>query len=143
MKKIFTLMTGILITLVTFADNRPTVTVRSTKNYEIVIDGKSYFSKFGNVMNLTNLQRGKHTVKVYELNSYMFRTTRKLVSTSGFRLNNKDVSITVDTRGNLRIVESKFGRGYDGRDDDWGRNSDDRDGRDGRDGRAPGRGNRF
>jgi hypothetical protein len=47
MKKIFTLLTGILITLVTFAADRPTVTLRSTRNYEIVIDGKSYFSQNG------------------------------------------------------------------------------------------------
>ena len=145
MKKIFTLLTGILITLVTFAADRPTVTLRSTKNYEIVIDGKSYFSQNGKVMNLSNLRSGKHTVQVFEMNRYMFRTTRKLVSTSGFRLNKKDVVINVDPRGNLRISESKYGKDFDrddryDNDNDWGRGND-RDNDRGNDGR--GRGNRF
>jgi hypothetical protein len=141
MKKIFTLLTGILITLVTFAADRPTVTLRSTRNYEIVIDGKSYFSQNGRVMNLSHLRSGKHSVQVYEMNRYMFRTTRKLVSNSGFRLKNKDIAIVVDPRGNLRITESKFGKDFDrddryDNDNDWGRGNDrDRDGR--------GRGNRF
>jgi hypothetical protein len=141
MKKIFTLLTGILITLVTFAADRPTVTLRSTRNYEIVIDGKSYFSQNGRVMNLSHLRGGRHSVQVYEMNRHMFRTTRKLVSTSGFRLKNKDIAIVVDPRGNLRITESKFGKDFDrddryDNDNDWGRGNDrDRDGR--------GRGNRF
>jgi hypothetical protein len=141
MKKIFTLLTGILITLVTFAADRPTVTLRSTRNYEIVIDGKSYFSQNGRVMNLSHLRSGKHSVQVYEMNRYMFRTTRKLVSTSGFRLKNKDIAIVVDPRGNLRITESKFGKDFDrddryDNDNDWGRGND-------RDYDGKGRGNRF
>lgn len=90
-------------------------------------------------MNLSHLRSGKHSVQVYEMNRYMFRTTRKLVSASGFRLKNKDIAIVVDPRGNLRIIESKFGKDFD-RDDrydnDWGRGNDrDHDGK--------GRGNRF
>lgn len=124
MKKIFTLLTGILITIVTFAANRPTVTVRSTKNYEIVIDGRTYSSQYGNLINIPNLSNGKHTVRVFEIDHYMFRTTRKLVSTAQFRLKNKDVAIVVDPRGNLRITESKFGKDFgrhNRRNDDWGR----------------------
>ena len=144
MKKIFTLLTGILITLVTFAADRPTVTLRSNKNYEIVIDGKSYFTQYGRVMNLSHLRSGRHSVQVFELNRHMFRTTRKLVSSSGFRLRNKDIAIVVDPRGNLRITESKFGKDFDrddryDNDNDWGRGNDrDRD-RD-NDGRGRGKG---
>ncbi len=132
MKKIFTLLAATFITLVTFADNRPRVTIRATKNYEIVIDGKSYFTNHGNVYNIPNLYSGKHTVRVFEVNRYMFRTTRRLVSSSSFRLNKKDVAITVDQRGNLRITESKYGKDFDRndrRDNDWGHDRDDRDGR--------------
>jgi hypothetical protein len=139
MKKIFTLLAATFITLVTFAANRPTVTIKSTKNYEIVIDGKSYFSQYGNMINIPNLQSGRHTVKVFEVQRNLFRSTRKLVSTSNFRLKNKDVAITVDRFGQLRITESKYGRDFD-RNDDWGRGND-RDDRDDRDGR--GRNNRF
>ena len=136
MKKIFTLMAGLFITLVTFAANRPMVTVKANKNYEIVIDGKSYYSNnYGNVININNLMAGRHTVRVFEVNRSLFRTTRKLVSTAGFRLNKKDVAITVDRFGQLRIIESKVGKDFDrdhGRDNDWGRDRDrdrDRDGR--------------
>lgn len=132
MKKIFTLLLGTLVTLVVFADNRPSVTIRSSsKKYEVVIDGKSYYN--GNMMNIANLGNGKHTVRVFEINRSVFRTTRKLVSTSSFRLRNQDVSILVDPRGNLRIIESKDGRDFGrdngprGRDNDYGRR--DRDGR--------------
>jgi hypothetical protein len=136
MKKIFTLLTGLFITLVTFAANRPMVTVKASKNYEIVIDGKSYFSNnYGNTINIGNLMSGRHTVRVFEVNRSLFRSTRKLVSTSAFRLKNKDVAITVDRFGQLRIIESKYGKDFDRdnrRDDDWGRDRDndrDRDGR--------------
>ena len=132
MKKIFTLLVGTFLTLFVFAADRPTVTLKSTKNYEIVIDGKSYFSNNNNMINIRNLQGGKHTVQVFEVNRTLFRSSRKLVSASGFRLKNKDVAITVDRFGTLRIIESKFGKDYDRdnrRDDDWGRDRDDRGGR--------------
>lgn len=136
MKKIFTLLAATFITLVTFAANRPTVTIKANKNYEIVIDGKSYFSQYGNMINIPYLHSGRHTVRVFEVQRSLFRSTRKLVSTSNFRLKNKDVAITVDRFGQLRITESKYGKDFD-RHDDWGRDNDrnDRDGR--------GRNNRF
>lgn len=148
MKKIFTLIAATLITLVTFAANRPMVTIKANKNYEIVIDGKSYFSQNGNVINIPNLQTGRHTVRVFEVQRSLFRSSKKLVSTSNFRLNRKDVAITVDRFGQLRIVESKYGKDFDRndrRDDDWGRGRDDNRGNDRDDDRGgrDGRGNRF
>jgi hypothetical protein len=139
MKKIFTLLVASLVTLVVFANHRPMVTVKSTRNFEIVIDGKSYYSQHGNTFNIPNLNSGRHTVRVFEINRSLFRSTRKLVSSAGFRLKNKDVAITVDRFGQLRIIESRYGKefGRDNRhDDDWGHDRDnDRDGR--------GRNNRF
>ena len=143
MKKIFTLLAGLFLTIAVFAaDHRPMVTVKATRNYEIVIDGKSYFSNnYGNMVNIGNMAKGRHTVRVFEISRSLFRSTRRLVSTSNFRLNNKDVAITVDRFGQLRIIESRYGRDFDrdnGRDDDWGRDRDhdrnydrdhDRDGR--------------
>ena len=145
MKKIFTLLAGLFSTIAVFAaDHRPMVTVKASKNYEIVIDGKSYFSNnYGNMINIGNLGKGRHTVRVFETSRSLFRTTRRLVSTSNFRLNNKDVAITVDRFGQLRIIESKYGKDFDrdyGRDDDWGRGRDNDNGHD-RDGR--GRDNRY
>ena len=46
MKKIFTLVAATLFTVAVFAaDRRPSVTVQTNKNYEIQIDGKSYFTR--------------------------------------------------------------------------------------------------
>lgn len=108
MKKIVTLMLSTLITMAVFADHRPIVTLKSARQYEIVIDGKSYFSHNGNIINIADLSRGKHVVKVYEVdNRTIFRTTRKLVSSTVFSINKKDVSIVVDIRGNVKVTEAK------------------------------------
>ena len=138
MKKIFTLLLGTMLTLVVFADHRPSVTLKSNRKYEVVIDGKSYYNYNGNTMNIANLGGGKHTVRVFEINRSVFRTTRRLVSTSGFRLRNQDVTIFVDPRGTLRIIESKEGKDFgrdNRRDNDWGHDRDHDNGRRDRDGR--------
>ena len=60
MKKIFTMMLGLFLTAAVFAaDKRPDVTITSAKKYEIVIDGKTYFSN-SRVMNINNLRNGRH-----------------------------------------------------------------------------------
>jgi len=120
MKKIVTLMLSTLITMAVFADHRPIVTLKSARQYEIVIDGKSYFSHNGNTINIAGLSRGKHVVKVYEVDHRtVFRTTRRLVSSTVFNINKRDVNIVVDVRGNVKVMEVKSkkhrrnGRGYD------------------------------
>ena len=67
MKKIFTLVLGLMFTVAMFAaDRRPTVTVTSTKRYAIVIDGKQYFTN-GNTISISSLFNGRHDVKVYKM----------------------------------------------------------------------------
>ena len=138
MKKIFTLMLGSLLMLAaSAADRKPTVTINSTKKYEVVIDGRS----FQNVSDITisTLRAGNHSIQVYQVNKGFFLQKRKImVASSSFQLKNKDITINVDMFGKLRIVESKsrFDRDRDWNDKDWN------DGRD-RDNHDRDRGKRF
>ena len=122
MKKIFTLVLGLMFTVAMFAaDRRPTVTVTSTKRYAIVIDGKQYFTN-GNTISISSLFNGRHDVKVYKMKRGFFMNTRKLVASSNFQLRNSDVKIHIDRLGQLQISESRFGRGWG--DHDYGKDND-------------------
>ena len=122
MKKIFTLVLGLMVTVAMFAaDRKPTVTVTSTKRYAIVIDGKRYFTN-GNTINISSLFNGRHDVKVYKMKRGFFVNTRKLVASSNFQLRNSDVKINIDRFGQLQISESRFGRDWN--DHDYGKGND-------------------
>ena len=143
MKKIFTMCLGLALTAAVFAaDRRPDVTIISMKKYEIVIDGKTYFSN-SRMMNIDNLRNGRHSIQVYEMNNRGFSIFQRkhLVTSRSFQLRNNDVKITIDRFGQLTITEDRFGRddkfgkddrgwndrnGQDQRDDRGGRNDRDR-----------------
>ena len=126
---------GLILTAAVFAaDRRPDVTIVSPKKYEIVIDGKTYFS--GNrMMSIENLRNGRHTIQVYETtnNGFSFFKKKRLVANKIFQLRNNDVKITIDRFGHLTIVEEKYGRDNKFGKDDRNRDDHDRDGRDDRD----------
>jgi hypothetical protein len=132
MKKLFTLALGLMLSVAMFAaDHRPTVTIKSAKRYEIVIDGKRFMTN-GNTFNISTLSNGRHFVKVYEVNPGFFSRTKRLVASSTFQLRNNDVRIAIDRFGNMQIKESRMGRGWDNdrrdNDRDYGRDRDnDRD----------------
>lgn len=119
MKKIFTLIAASLFTVAVFAaDRKPVVTLKSSRNYEIVIDGKSYHSSNG-IMNISNIRKGQHSIKVFEMSrSFMSRRGKKLVDASSFQVRNNDVDISIDFRGQISISEDRFGHnGWDDRRD--------------------------
>lgn len=138
MKKIFTLIAGMLFAATLFAaDRRPVVKINSSKNYKIVIDGKAYFGN-NNTISLDRFNGGRHTIKVFEMKRGYFGGREKLVSSSIFMVNRNDVVINIDWFGNISIREKKNYRrfGHNDRDDDW--NDRDHDRRDDND-----HGNRF
>jgi hypothetical protein len=145
MKKIFTLVLGLMLTVAMFAaDRRPSVTVNAPRRYEIVIDGKRFLSNYGNSVSIANMRSGRHSIQVFEVKQAFFMKTKKLVASSGFQLRNNDIQINVNRFGQLQITESRFGRDWNdhgyGRDNDWnhgdGRDYDKNDGHDrDRDGR--------
>jgi hypothetical protein len=126
MKKIFTLILGLVVTVAMFAaDRRPTVTVNASRKYEIVIDGRHYPGNYGNAISISDMFNGRHSVKVYEQRPGFFMKRKMLVASSTFQLRSSDININVDRFGHLQITESRFGRDWDdhqhGRD---GRNND-------------------
>ena len=134
MKKIFTMCLGLVLTAAVFAaDKRPDVTIISMKKYEIVVDGRTYYSN-GRMLNLDNLRNGRHTIQVYDMNNRGFSIfqRKRLVASRSFQLRNKDVKITINQFGQLSITE-EFGR--DGRYGNDNRGWDDHNGRDQRDDR--------
>jgi hypothetical protein len=140
MKKIFTLALASLFTVAVFAaDRRPSVTIQANRNYELVIDGKSYISSNGGMMSIGNLRDGYHTVTVYSMNQGFFRKMiKRQLSSSSFMLRGNDINILVDQFGRIQVKEdlrfrnNRNGRGWDdkdyGRDNNSGRdNNYDRD----------------
>ena len=107
MKKLFTLAFG-LFTFVLFAAGRePSVTLTTSNNHEVWIDGKNYFSQnSGNTVNIPNMQTGRHTIEVYQVTNKIFRKDRTLVTRSTFDLRDRDLIINVDNNGRLDIQES-------------------------------------
>lgn len=134
MKKIFTLMLGLMLTAAMFAaDRRPTVTVTTAKKFEIVIDGRRYVTNYGNTMSISNLYDGRHNIRVYEMRHGFFMRKKRLVASSSFQLRNNDVQIHVDRFGHLDISQSRFGHDWNDRDrynDGHDRHDDHRDNHD-------------
>ena len=121
MKTIIALLLGLFFTATSFAaDRRPTVTLNSNRNFEIVIDGQRY-SGNNNFVNISNLRNGRHTIRVYEFRRGLFGNNRRLISSKNFLLKNNDLSINVDRYGEVQIYEEQYGRG---RNNGWGSNDD-------------------
>ncbi len=123
MKKIFTLVLGLMLAIAIFAADRgPTVTVNAPKKYEIVIDGRQYSTNYGNAISISNMFNGRHNIRVYELRPGFFMNRKRLVASSMFQLRNSDIQINVDRLGQLQITESRFGGGWN--DHSYGRGND-------------------
>ena len=122
MKTILTFAAGLLLTLSTMAADRPpSVTIKSNRNYEVVIDGRTY--RNDNTIRIDRMRPGMHSIKVYERTRGFFGRMR-LVSAKNFFVRNNDLRITVNYSGYVNIDE----RRYDRRDRDWNdRGWDDND----------------
>ena len=126
MKKIFTLVAGMLLTAAVFAaDRKPVVTINSSKNYKIVIDGKSYFGD-NLTLRLDDYFKRSHTIKVFEMKRGLYVKGERLVDAATFQVDRNDVAITIDRFGNIKIREMR-GRGHYGWNDkngpdDWNDN---------------------
>ena len=126
MKTILTLAAGLLLTLSTMAvDRPPSVTIKSNRNFEIVVDGRTY--RNDNTIRLDRMRPGMHDIKVYERGRGFFGRMR-LVSAKNFFVRNNDLRITVNYSGYVNIDEKRFDRRDRGWDDnDRGRDPNDRD----------------
>ena len=129
MKTILTFAAGLLLTLSTMAADRPpSVTIKSNRNFEVVIDGRTY--RNDNSIRLDRMRPGMHTIKVYERTRGLFGRVR-LVSAKNFFVRNNDLRITVNYSGYVDIDEKRLDRRGRGWEDDNDRSWDgnDRDSR--------------
>ena len=114
MKTILTLIAFISISSVALAgEKHPSVTVSSTGEYKIVIDGKQFNNE--KEVSLSDLKRGIHYIDVWKKKKGLFGSKYKLVSSKQFELENKDLDIDVNFSGYITI--GKQGKGWDG--DHW------------------------
>jgi hypothetical protein len=114
MKTILTFTAGLLLTLSTMAADRPpSVTIKSNRNFELVVDGRNY--RNDNMIRLDRMRPGMHSIQVYERSRGFFGRMR-LVSTKNFFVRNNDLRITVNYSGYVNIDERG---GYDRRDRGW------------------------
>jgi hypothetical protein len=138
MKTFLTFVAGLLLALTTMAADRPpSVTIKSNRNFEIVVDGRTY--RNDHAIRLERMRPGMHTIRVYERSRGFFGRMR-LVSAKNFFVRNNDLRITVNYNGYVDIDEKRYDRrdrGYDRNDRDWDRNDRDWD-RNDRDGRNRG-----
>ena len=120
MKTILTLIAFISISSVALAgEKHPSLTVTSTGEFKIVIDGKQYNNE--KKVSLNGLQKGTHYIDVWKKKKGLFGSKYKLVSSKQFELANKDLDIDVNFSGYITI--GKQGKGWDG---DYWLNKDDK-----------------
>src|SRR6187401_2255169 len=128
MKTILTFAAGLLLTLSTMAADRPpSVTIKSNRNFEVLVDRRTY--RNDNTMRLDRMRPCMHSIKVYEKSRGFFGRMR-LVSAKNFFVRNNDLRITVNYSGYVDIDEKRLDRrdrGWDDNDRGWDGNN--RDGR--------------
>lgn len=108
MKKIFTLAVAtVFSTLLFAAAPRPTVTLNNSRNYEVVIDGRSFYGSMDDIQ-LMAIGKSIHTVKVYELKKGLFIKSRRLLDSETFRMAGNSMTITIDRAGQINVREQKF-----------------------------------
>jgi len=114
MKTILTLIAFISLSSVALAgEKHPSVTVTSTGEYKIVIDGKQFNNE--KKVSLNDMKKGTHYIDVWKKKKGLFGSKYKLVSSKQFELANKDLGIDVNFSGYITI--GKQGKGWDG--DKW------------------------
>jgi hypothetical protein len=132
MKKLLTLAIVSLFTMAAMAADRyPSVTIKSKRDFQIVVDGRTYNNgvfRNDNTIRLDRMNRGMHRIQIYERSRGLFGSRMRLVSSKNFFVRNDDLRITVDRSGYINVDEIGFGRGRDrnDRNRDWDDN-DDRD----------------
>ena len=114
MKTILTLIAFISISSVALAgEKHPSITVTSTGEFKIVVDGKQFNNE--KKVSLNGLQKGTHYIDVWKKKKGLFGGKYKLVSSKQFELANKDLDIDVNFSGYITI--GKQVKGWDG--DKW------------------------
>ena len=114
MKTLFTLIAFSFMSSVVLAgEKHPSVTVTSTGEFKIVIDGKQFNNE--KRISFADLQKGIHYIDVWKKKKGLFGSKYTLVSSKQFELGNKDLDIDVNFSGYITIGKQE--NGWDG--DRW------------------------
>ncbi len=126
MKKIFTLVAGLFLTVAVFAaDHKPSVMLNTTGRYKVVIDGRAYFDDHMNVR-LDKWGNNRHTIQVFEIKHGFFGSRERLVNAQTFFIGRNDVVINVDRFGRIDFDEMRYNDRYNDRHDHYGNDRRDR-----------------
>lgn len=117
MKTVLTLIIFSFISSAAFAgEKKPDLTVTSTGEFKIVIDGKAYDNE--RKISLKDPGKGIHYIDVWKKKKGLLGSKYKLVSSKQFELDKKDLHIDVNSTGYITIGKQE--KGWDG--DHWLRN---------------------
>lgn len=118
MKKIFTLMTGLVLAVaVMAADHGADLTIRNSRNFKVVIDGRAFYGNSA-ILRINNLSRGYHRIEVFEMRRGRFGQRERLVTSTSFKMGKKDLRMNIDPNGRVHIMQDRDRDRYD-RDRDW------------------------
>jgi Domain of unknown function (DUF4476) len=132
MKKTFTLLTALFLSVILFGQSKLSITNSSNADIRVMIDGKKYPAG-NNVIMLNNLQSGNHSVKIFRASTDRYRSQgngrsggyQLVYSNNLFIKQQYHVDITINRFGKTFIDEQMIDGGYYGEDDDWGVDNND------------------
>jgi hypothetical protein len=136
MKKIFTLLLAIVsVSAFAYDGGKLTVTVPSSKNIQVYIDGRIYQENNNNTIVLNNIQSGNHSIAIYKGNrngsSYgnNGRDNRKnnnrydqrdvLYKSNVYIRSSYHVDVMINSFGKALVDERAINNNYSDDDDDW------------------------
>jgi hypothetical protein len=121
MKTLFTLIAFSFISTIALAGEKyPDLTVSSTGEFKIVIDGKTFDNQ--KKISLKDLGKGTHYIDIWKKKKGLFGSKYKLVSSKKFEIEKKDLHIDVNSTGYITIGDQKD---WDG--DYWYKNRNEKD----------------
>ena len=128
MKKIFTLVSSLFLTIALFAADRPKsmLTIKSVdqnSDIKVIIDGRR-FEPNDNYMRIRDMRPGYHSIKIYRERNFgiftIFGQRYDVVFNNSLLIKPQgNTMISIDRLGRAQVVENRMGRGYDWNDKDW------------------------
>jgi hypothetical protein len=132
MKNIFTLLLAtVSVSAFAYDGGKLTITVPSSKNIQVYVDGRAYQENGSNSFVLNNIQAGNHSIAIYRSNGNAYDNRNKGRNSRGKKYGQRDVvynsNIYVRPSYHVDVMINRFGKALvDERmisnnrsDDDW------------------------
>lgn len=132
MKKIFTLTTALLLSVILFAQSKLTISAIGNADIRVMVDGMKY-SANGRDIVITNLKNGNHTVKIFRAGNERSRgygngrggNYQLVYNNMVFTKPQYHVDITINRFGRAFMDEQRITDEYYEDDNDWGVDNND------------------